>query len=104
MKVLERDRFYSLEHYVYGEAFYGSYRSRCYRLAMEPMENLRFTPKEKWGERTLRAWVWPGPYAFDETEDEKKEYRDFPYTEEGLDQAVEWLDERCEGAEPLKLF
>ena len=59
---------------------------------------------EKRGERKIRAWVWPGPFAFRETPDEKKEYRDFPYTEEGLDEAVGWLDEQCRDAEELRLW
>ena len=104
MSVLERERFYTLEHYEYGEAFYGSWKSKCYRLAMEPLENVHFTPPEKRGERKIRAWVWPGPFAFRETPDEKKEYRDFPYTEEGLDEAVGWLDEQCRDAEELRLW
>ena len=104
MNCLERERFYTLEHYEYGEAFTGSFRSKCYRLAIEPLENVHFVPPDKRGERSLRAWVWDGPFAFAETEDEKKECKDFPYTEEGLVAAVEWLDSMCEGAEPLKLL
>ena len=104
MKVLERERFYSLEHYEYGEPFYGSYRSKCFRIAIEPLENVHFVPPDKRGERSIRAWIWDGPFAFAETEEEKKQFRDFPYTPEGLDAAVEWLDSLCEGAGPFRLI
>ena len=104
MSCLERERFYTLEHYEYGEAFTGSFRSKCFRLAIEPLENVHFVPPDKRGERSLRAGIWDGPFAFAETVEEKKEYKDFPYTEEGLDAAAAWLDSMCEGAEPLKLI
>ena len=101
---MERSDFYSFEHYEYGEPYLGSCKGVRFRLAMEPLKNVKFVPPDKRGERSLRAWVWDGPFAFAETEDEKKECKDFPYSKEGLDAAVEWLDSRCEGAEPLKLL
>ena len=78
--VLERDRFYHLEHYEYGEAFTGSYKDRCYRIAREPLVNVRFKSPEE------------------------KESAEFPYSEEGLDEAVNWVDARCENAEDLRLI
>ena len=102
--VLERDRFYHLEHYEYGEAFTGSYKDRCYRIAREPLVNVRFKSPEEKTAGTLKAWVWKGPFAFRETPDEEKESAEFPYSEEGLDEAVNWVDARCENAEDLRLI
>ncbi len=102
--ILDRSYFYSLEHYEYGEAFYGSFRSVYYRLGIEPLENVHWTPVEKRGEHFLRAYVWKGPRAYSETGEEEKEHRDFPYTSKGLEAAVMWIDSRCEGAEELKLL
>lgn len=39
----------------------------------------------------LRVIVWPEPFALQYTEDEKKHHKDFPFSEEGLDEIYEWL-------------
>ncbi len=41
----------------------------------------------------LRAWAWPEPYAFDHTGEEKKQSRLFSFDEEGIAEAVEWLNQ-----------
>lgn len=48
MAVIAKDLF-SIVHYEYGEAYYGSYEMMCYRVAREPLENVHFTPPEKAG-------------------------------------------------------
>lgn len=42
-------------------------------------------------ETVLRVIVWPEPFALKHTEDEKKKSREFPFSEEGLDQAYDWI-------------
>lgn len=37
--------------------------------------------------------AWPGPYTFANTSDEKKIATTFPFTIEGKQQAVDWLNE-----------
>ncbi len=44
----------------------------------------------------LLATVWPEPYCYDKTPEEKREAREFPYEEESLDQIHAWLCERYE--------
>ena len=44
----------------------------------------------------LRAIVYPEPYNFENTPDEDKTCADFPFTEEGLDSACDWLNEQYE--------
>lgn len=44
----------------------------------------------------MRAIVYPEPYSFENTPDENKIHADFPFSEEGLDQACGWLNERYE--------
>lgn len=39
----------------------------------------------------LRTILWPEPFALDATADEKKISRDFAFSEEGLDDAFEWI-------------
>lgn len=54
--------------------------------------------RETAGDETafFHAWVWPGPYIFDLTDDALKSDQTFPFTEEGRRQAVDWLNEQYE--------
>lgn len=47
-------------------------------------------------EKVLRATVWPEPFSYEKTEEEKKTPKEFSYDEEGLDQAYDWLCEEYE--------
>ena len=79
-------------HYEYGEAYYGSRSGWRFRIAREPLKNVHFTPPDKRGEASLRAVVWPEPYSYAATEDTLKTVRDFPFTQEGMEQAADWLN------------
>lgn len=48
-------------------------------------------------EDRIEAITWPGPFIFSVTEDEKKTFREFPFSQEGLGEAVKWLNEYYEG-------
>lgn len=65
--------------YLQKSRFTGSYQGMRYLL-------------EKSGEALL-AVIWPEPYCFAATEDEKKYGREFTFDPDGLLQAVEWLNE-----------
>ena len=39
----------------------------------------------------LRVILWPEPFALKHTADEKKTAKEFPFSEEGLDEAYEWI-------------
>ena len=93
--MIERKSFYSLNFYEYGEAFFGSEGKMRYRLALEPLSNIHWTPREKWGEISLKASVWEGPMNYISTPEEKKENALFPFTDEGLEQAVVYIQEKC---------
>lgn len=43
---------------------------------------------------SLAAIYWHGPFCSDKTLKEEKEEKRFPFTEEGLAQAVTWLNEQ----------
>lgn len=47
--------------------------------------------REDENEKVLRATVWPEPFCFEKTPEEKKTEQKFPYSEEGLDQVYAWL-------------
>lgn len=42
-------------------------------------------------EKALRVTVWPEPFCFEKTPEDRKTIREFSYSEEGLDQAYDWL-------------
>ena len=45
------------------------------------------------GDTVLRVTVWPGPYNFDTTPDEQKNCASYPFTEDGLTQVCDHLNE-----------
>ncbi len=97
---IRREELFPFVHYEYGEAYYGSCRGMRYRIAREPLQNVHYTPPDKRGEASLRAVCWPEPYGYAAADEAVKTAKDFPFTEEGLQQAAEWLDgmvrEYCE--------
>ncbi len=42
---------------------------------------------------TLNVWIDPEPWCFEQTPEEDKIYKDFPFTQEGLDNAIAWINE-----------
>lgn len=44
----------------------------------------------------IQSIVWPGPFNFAVTEDEKKTSHDFAFSQEGLKEAIAWLNEYYE--------
>lgn len=61
-------------------AFTGGYQGMRYRIVKEEGEFL--------------AAVWPEPYNFDTTDNSKKEYERFPFSEEGKQQMTDWLNQK----------
>lgn len=47
-------------------------------------------------EKYLRGTVWPEPFCFEKTAEEKKESKEFEYTEEGLAVLHQWLLDKYE--------
>lgn len=88
--------FFGLTHYEYGEAYFGSYQGMRYRLAAVPLENIHFKPKDKWGDVQLLATVWPEPLSYAATPAEARTSETFPFSEEGLEAAADWLNARYE--------
>ena len=84
---------YGFSHYLYGEAYMGSYRGKRFRLGREPLKNVFFSPREEWGQdASLRASVWPEPWCWEKKDPADLREKDFEFSEEGLKEAVEWLN------------
>lgn len=70
--------------------FYGSYNGMRYKI-----EHIK-ADEEAGIVESLRGWIFPEPKCFDETDDELKESKDFPFTNEGIDEACQWLNDSYE--------
>lgn len=42
---------------------------------------------------TLSTYIYPEPWCFESTPEDQKEKKDFPFTQEGLDDAISWINE-----------
>ncbi|WP_026669419.1 hypothetical protein [Butyrivibrio sp. AE3006] len=91
---IEKNLFFNLRHYEYGEAFFGSYQGMRFRLAREPLDHVFFVPVEdRDPDARLMATVWPEPYSYFDTPDEQKISEKFSIDEEGFDAAIEWINQ-----------
>ncbi len=43
---------------------------------------------------TLGVWVWPEPYGFSFTPDRFKTFREFVFSEDGVTEGLQWLNEQ----------
>ena len=73
--------FYRKEHFT------GSYRGMRYLIKKDTEDDVDI----------FRVYYWPGPYNFASTEDSLKTCASFPFTEEGKQQVVDWLNARWAG-------
>ena len=91
---IEVSSFFNLSHYEYGEAYFGSHKGMRYRLAREPLENVKFTPVDQRGPTTLMATVWPEPNAYGKTDPSLMTNEHFEVSQEGLEEAVKWINDQ----------
>lgn len=83
--MLTRADFLSL-NFVKKEDYTGSYQGLRYMLHQETAED----------EKKLQVYIWPEPFGFEATPEEKKVSALFPFSEEGMLQAIAWMNERYE--------
>ncbi len=83
--MIEKETFIVL-NIIKKEDFTGSLKGMRYRLSLKKGE----IPKDT----CMEVTIWPQPYNFEKTEDDKKEKKEFPFSEEGRVQVVEWLNEQ----------
>lgn len=69
------------------EVFCGSEKGMRFRLAK--------VSSEETGDE-LEAVIWPEPFNYETTAEEKKERKQFPFTKEGIGQAVDWMNKTHE--------
>lgn len=49
---------------------------------------------------TLSVFLYPEPWSFERTPDKEKEQKDFPFSQEGLDAAIDWINQSYEAKRP----
>ena len=92
MTSLKPGDLFSLSHYEYGEAYYGSLSGMRFRVAREPLADVHGLPADQRGEAVLRTVTWPEPDSYRSAPEEARTVRDFPFTQDGLNRAAEWLN------------
>lgn len=83
LPMIEKDKFHVL-NYVKKEDYTGSMEGMRYMLRKTAAD----------GEPRLEAIIWPEPYNYIKTPEAKKQRMEFPLSEEGLAEAVDWMNER----------
>ncbi len=94
--VVESKDLYLLEHYEYGEAFFGSVAGMNYRVARNPMKFVKFEPIEVKMDATLLVTIWPAPKCYDKADKDKMLSKEFPYSDIGKDEAACFISEQYE--------
>ena len=94
---IEPHELYSINFYEYGEAYLGSCDGTRYRIAMEPLKNVHYTPPDKRDPAVLRATVWPEPLSYGAADPETMISKEFEFSEKGLEEAVVWLNKKIAG-------
>lgn len=82
--MIQRNDILSIE-YLKKTEFTGSHQGMRYRL--EGMDGGESGKK-------LLCTVWPEPFSFSKTPEEEKEKAEFPFGEDGIEEAVSWMNER----------
>lgn len=77
--MLKKETFVPIQFFK-KEAYTGSMKGMRYRINKE--------------EDGLLVTVYPQPYCYEATPDEKKTKAVFPFSEEGREQALEWINEQ----------
>jgi len=92
--MIENSDILSLGYYNYGQPFSGSCRGMRYRL--EKLNEEKDEEGAVTRQAGLRAVVWPEPFSFENTDASLMEEKIFEFSEEGKQQAVDWLNGRYE--------
>ena len=84
MAVDLREALYKISlNYVKKEPYTGSMGEQRFKIE-------KYTESDD-APAKLRLWLWPGPFCFEKTEDDKKELKEYEFSQESLDTVVDLL-------------
>lgn len=81
--MIRREDILSME-YLKKTEYTGCHQGMRYRLEGVPGE----------GGKVLRCTLWPEPFNYITTPEDQKESRDFSFDEDGVTDAVAWMNDR----------
>jgi len=84
-----REELLALDFYK-SRPFKGSDTGIRYMVKKDRIKSSEESGEEK---DVLVAYIWPEPFCFEATSEELKQSQDFPFSEEGLCQAIAWINE-----------
>ena len=83
--MITRDQLYILDYY----------KKNTY-MGSSKMLNYRVHKVEEEEEKYLETICWKGPFIFDKTPDDEKVFKKFEYSDKGLDDIVDYLNEQSD--------
>lgn len=88
--MIEKEKFHVL-NYIKKEEYCAS------------MEGMRYMLKKKEAEEApvLEVIIWPQPYCYAKTPEEKKQRKEFAFSADGVAEAADWLNEQYTEQKPL---
>lgn len=90
--MIERKRILSLGYYDRAASFTGSDKNKNFKVEKIMIEQLEDGNTEPTKIKMLQATVWPGPFCFDKTDDDKKISQTAAFSEDGLIDLVNWMN------------
>lgn len=99
--MINRPELLALEFYKL-RPFKGSDKGIRYMIQKDTVEIPSEAEEQEWDsaeeskpetKTVLTAYIWPEPFCFEVTPDEKKGSKQFEFSEEGLCDAISWLNE-----------
>lgn len=85
--MIDKEHF-TFKNYILLEPYTGSMNGLRYMFRAEGERN----EKGKLINPVLMVYVWPEPFAFAHTDADKITSQEFPYTDEGFDEAIDWVN------------
>lgn len=82
--MFDRTLIPTLHYYNLGDTYTGACDGMRYRIAMQKSEE----------GKQLTGAVWPEPFCYDKTADERKTTALFDYSPEGLTACIDWVAEQ----------
>ncbi|MFA9376963.1 MAG: hypothetical protein ACERKZ_09450 [Lachnotalea sp.] len=83
--MINNEHFVSL-NFLKKENYSGSMQGMRYRLRKQGEKE----------ELKLVVAIWTEPFSYPATAEEQKQYKEFVFNEDGINQAVDWLNEQYE--------
>lgn len=88
--MIEKDKFHVF-NYIKREEYTGSMKGMRYMLKK----------KEAGDTVNLEVVIWPEPLGYAKTPENKKQRMEFGFSQEGLEEAVDWMNEQYEQQKAL---